>query len=57
MNAMSYYYTKFLKKNIHKCPIHKCPIHKCPIHKCPIHKFMNDFFEFYYGYVQFWIYS
>ena len=47
MNAMSYYYTKFLKKNIHKCPIHKCPIHK----------FMNDFFEFYYGYVQFWIYS
>lgn len=41
MNAMSYYYTKFLKKNIHKCPIHK---------------FMNDFFEFYYGYAQVWIY-
>lgn len=51
MNAMSYYYTKFLKKNIHKCSIHKCSIHKCPIHI-----FMNDFFEFYYDYEQVWIY-
>ena len=51
MNAMSYYYTKFLKKNIHKCIIHKCIIHKCIIHI-----FMNDFFEFYYGYAQVWIY-
>jgi|SaaInlStandDraft_5_1057022.scaffolds.fasta_scaffold07643_3 hypothetical protein len=42
MNAMSYYYTKFLKKTF--------------INKCPIHIFMNDFFEFYYGYEQVWIY-